>query len=185
MHIIKNKPFCKGGIIMEQDYELTTTRYFLELTKLFFQSAIAYYYERDDSKLEKLYYKTMDVHDQYIEIYCDEEEKQEKYKDRIYELIELISLREQEDVLRLHTSPPRKYKGIKLKENIINNMYVELWLIEGNLQLYIFERKNIPEQLILFKIEDPYLLSIDQVYYALKNKRAPGLLSLLYEKKHE
>ena len=159
---------------MEQNYELTTVRYFFELAKLFFQSAIAYYFNRDDSKLEKLYYETMDIHDQYIEIYCDDEEKEERYREKTYELLELISLREHVDFLSLK-STSQKHRGIKLRENIINNIYVELWLMGKELWLYIFEKQEIQEQLIPFLIEEPYLMRIDQVYYALKEKRIPGL----------
>ena len=166
---------------MEQNYELTTARYFFELTKLFLQSIIVYYFKRDDAKLENLYYKTMDIHDQYIELYCDEEEKIERFMEKSYELLELISLKEQKDILTLKDSS-KKYIGIKLRENIINNVYVEVWIIDEELWLYIFEKKAIMEKLIPFLIEDPYLISIDQIYYALKEKRTPGLLSKLYEK---
>lgn len=166
---------------MEQNYGLTTVRYFLELTKLFFQSAIAYYFKRDDRKLENLYYKTMDIHDQYIELYCDEDEKRRRFKEKINELLELISLKEQEEYLIINSTHER-HKGIKLRENIINNVYLELWLMGKSLWLYIFEKRDIKEKLMAFDIDEPYLVSIDQVYYALKNKRAPGLLTKLYEK---
>ena len=164
---------------MEQNYNLTTARYFFELAKLFFQSAIAYYFNRDDTKLEKLYYKTMDIHDQYIEIYCDEEEKEDRFKEKTYELLDLVALRDQEDILRLSYS--EKYRGLKLRENIINNVYVELWLIRKKLWVYIFENKDVQEKLVPFLVEEPYLFRIDQVYYSLKEKRVPGLLSKLYE----
>ncbi len=166
---------------MEQNYELTTARYFLELTKLFCQSAVAYYLKRDDAKLENLYYKTMDIHDQYIELYCDEEEKEDRFKEKIYELLDLILEREHEDTLILKSNL-EKYRGIKLRENIINNIYVELWIIDKDLWLYIFEKQEVKEKVIPFEIEAPYLIRIDQVYYALKAKRTTGLLSKLYEK---
>ncbi|QEK10919.1 hypothetical protein FQB35_00210 [Crassaminicella thermophila] len=162
---------------MEQNYELTTRRYFFELGKLFLKSIVAYCLNRDD-QLEKLYYRTMDIHIEYIEKYYDEEEKEERFKERIYELLDLIALREQNNILKIKD---RIYKGIKLRENIIDDMYIELWLINKDLYLYIFEKCK-REEILPFYIEDPYLICLDQVYYALRNKRVEGLLSLLYKK---
>lgn len=166
---------------MEHNYELTTGRYLFELTKIFFQSVAAHYFHKDHMKLEQLYYHTMDLHERYIEQYCDEEEKEERYREKIYELLDLILLKEQNDTLKMKTSDAT-YKGIKIRENIINNMYVELWLVDKDLWLYIFESRGHKEEFIYFDIEDPYLLRMDQVYYGLKEKRSPGLLNLLYEK---
>lgn len=167
---------------MEQNYELTIGRYFFELTKLFFQSIVAYYFKRDDTKLEALYYEAMDIHERYVEQYCDEEEKEERFKEKIYELLDLIALRDQKETIGMKYFTEKTYKGLKLRENIINDIYVELWLMGKELWLYIFERRNTKESLIPFDIEDPYLVRIDQVYYALKNKRKSGLLALLYKK---
>lgn len=166
---------------MEHNCELTTGRYLLALTKIFFQSVIAHYFHRDHMKLEQLYYHTMDLHERYIEQYCDDEEKEERYRDKVYELLDLIRLKEQEEILRMRTSQ-ETYKGLKLKENIIGDIYVELWLMGDALRLYIFEAGGSREELVFFHVEDPYLLRMDQVYYALKSKRSPGLLNLLYEK---
>ena len=155
---------------MEQNYELTTGRYFLELTKIFFQSMMAHYLKRDDAKLERLYYKTMDIHERYIEQNCDDEEKEERYREKVYELLELIILREQKDILKMKQGK-EQYQGMKLRENIMEDMYLELWLIEEGLWLYIFEGRGAREELIPYEIEDPYLFRIDQVYLALKEKR--------------
>ncbi|QZY55000.1 hypothetical protein [Crassaminicella profunda] len=165
---------------MEHHYELTPCRYFFKLTKYFIKSFVAYCLKKDE-ELEKLYYHTMDIHIEYIEKYYDEEEKEESFKERIYELLELIVLREQTDSLKIKG---KTYRGLKLRENIIHNMYVELWLIEKNLHLLIYEKAGNHQELLPFNIEFPYLLRLDQVYYSLKNKRIPGLLVLLYESKH-
>lgn len=170
---------------MEQNYELTTARYLFELTKLFFESVVAYYFKRDDEKLEKLYYEVMDIQEKYIEKYCDEEDKQERFKEKIYELLDIVVLKEQNEILRIHNGKGKMYRGIKLRENIINDIYTELWLIGKELFLYIFSGSGVKEEMIYFDIEEPYLLSMDQVYYALKKQRIPGLLTLLYEKQNE
>lgn len=166
---------------MEHNYELTTGRYLFELTKIFFQSVAAHYVHKDHMKLEELYYDTMDLHERYIDQYCDEEEREERYREKVYELLDLIHVKEQNETLKMKTTDIT-YTGLKIRENIINNMYVELWLVDKDLWLYIFEARGDMEDFVYFDIEDPYLLRIDQVYYGLKEKRGPGLLNLLYEK---
>ncbi|QXM07073.1 hypothetical protein [Crassaminicella indica] len=157
--------------------ELTPCSYFFKLAKYFIKSLIAYCLKKDE-ELEKLYYRTMDIHIEYIEKYCNEIEKEERLKERIYELLALIALRAQTDTLRIKN---KTYKGLKLRENIMQNFYIELWIIGKKLYLYIYEKCGENEELVPFSIDIPYLLRLDQVYFALKNKRIPGLLSLLYE----
>jgi hypothetical protein len=161
--------------------ELTPCRYFFKLTKYFLKSLVAYCLKRDE-ELEKIYYHTMDIHTEYIEKYYNGKEKEESFKERIYELLDLIVLREQTDILEIKGDT---YRGLKLRENIIHNMYVELWLIKKSLCLYIYEKAGKHQRLIPFRIDFPYLLRLDQVYYSLRNKRVPGLLSFLYKSKQE
>ncbi|MFZ5965555.1 MAG: hypothetical protein ACOYVK_00045 [Bacillota bacterium] len=165
---------------MDHNVELTTGRYFLELMKLLFQSFVAYYLKRDDSKLEKIYYDTMDIQEQYVEIYYDDEEKEEKFREQIEDLLDLISQKEANDILRMKYSRER-YRGLKLRENIIHNMVVELWLIDQKLWLYILEGNGLRESLQYYDLDNPYLFRIDQVYYGLKKHRTPGLLVQLFE----
>ncbi|MEW9121983.1 MAG: hypothetical protein AB2421_04660 [Thermotaleaceae bacterium] len=169
---------------MDNQSTITTGSYFWALTKIFFKSLKAHYISRDDDQLEALYYETLDLHEQYIDIYCDEQDKEEQLKEKIYELLDLILLKEQKDILRMKTSG-RTFKGLKLRENIIHDIYVELWLLGKNLWLYTFGGKDKKENIIPFDIENPYLIRIDQVYVGLKAQRVPGLLRLLYKKEKE
>lgn len=148
----------------------------MKIIKLFFQSIGIHYFKKDQQRLKKLYYEIMDIQEKYIEEYCDEEDKIQRFKERIYQMLELVSIREQREFLKMQYNPGIEYRGLKLRENIINDMYIELWLIGRDLFLYIFERRGEREQIIPFDIEDPYLLRIDQVYYALKNKGKPKFL---------
>lgn len=169
---------------MDNQRVLTTGSYFWMLTKIFFKSLAAYYFQKDDNRLEALYYETLDLHEQYIDIYCDEEDKEERLKEKVYEMLELILMKEQKDILQMKGSE-KTFRGLKLKENIIHDIYAELWLLGQNLWLYTFGGRDQQENMIPFDIENPYLLRIDQVYYGLKMQRVPGLLSRRYAKEKE
>ena len=150
--------------------------YLLKTTMLFAKSLLIYVFKKDDEKLEKIYYEMMDLEIDYIENFSDEEEKNQVYKQKILELVELVSIVEPKDILKLESLEEKMYKGLKLRENIINNLYLETWLINNRLWLYILESKGSRERLIPIDVDNLYLIRLDQLYYALKQKRVTGLL---------
>ncbi|PAB57116.1 hypothetical protein [Anaeromicrobium sediminis] len=150
--------------------------YLLKTTMLFIKSLLIYIFKKDDEKLEKIYYEMMDLEIDYIENFSDEEEKNQVYKQKIIELVELVSIVEPKDILKMESLEEKMYKGLKLRENIINNIYLETWLINNRLWLYILESKGHRERLIPIDVDNLYLIRLDQLYYALKQKRVTGLL---------
>ncbi|WP_053955399.1 hypothetical protein [Inediibacterium massiliense] len=163
---------------MQKEYEITTGTYCVKIIKYLFQGLFAYL-QRNDQKLERIYYEMMDLHMDYIEKYYEDEEKEEKLKESIEEIISIVSIVDGKDLLKVGDE---EYIGLKLRENIIHDLYIELWLIEKELYLYIFKGKERKEEIIPFCINDPYLIRLDQVYEALREKRIPGLLSFVSEK---
>ncbi|MCT4592661.1 MAG: hypothetical protein N4A57_00080 [Anaeromicrobium sp.] len=150
--------------------------YLLKTTILFIKSLLIYIFKKDNEKLEEIYYEMMDLEIDYIENFSDEEEKNQVYKQKIIELVELISIIEPKDILKIESLEEKMYKGLKLRENIINNLYLETWLINNRLWLYILESKNSGDRLVPIDVDNLYLIRVDQLYYALKEKRVAGLL---------
>ncbi|WP_129598741.1 hypothetical protein [Anaerophilus nitritogenes] len=160
---------------MQKEYELTTGIYFVKLIKYLFEGLFAYI-KRNDEKLEKIYYEMMDLHIDYIEKYYEDEEKEEQLKESIKELMSIVSIVDEEDVLKVGG---KEYTGLKLRKNIVHDSYIELWLIEKELYLYIFRGNERKEEMIPFCINDPYLIRLSQVYESLKEKRILGRLSFM------
>lgn len=153
---------------MNKQVELTPFKYFFENTKLFFRFIVAHY-RKDGKELEKIYFNTLELYEKYVNTYYNDNEKINIYKEIIYELLELLDMQQQNEVIEFDKDI-RKIKGLKLKEKIINNKYVELWGRGKNLWLYIFENNEKNEMFIPYDIEKPYLIDIEQVYNALKDK---------------
>lgn len=146
---------------------ITPFAYFYENTKLFIKF-IGAHYKKDEEMLEKIYLDTLNLYQQYIEEYLDKNQRKEKYKEIIYELLELFEMREQNEVLRIKDVP--LFKGIKIKEMIMGTRYIELWVKGKKIWLYIYENRNNKEHIVPYKIEKPYLINTEQAFHILKDK---------------
>lgn len=124
--------------------------------------------KKDEKKLEKVYLDTLEIYQQYMEDNLNETQKKEKMKELIYELLEILQMREQNEQLKIRGKG--LFKGIKVKEKIIDNRYIELWVRGNKIWLYVFDNSKSPEQVYPYTIEKPFLINNEQVYYALKEK---------------
>lgn len=146
--------------------------YFLKNVKLFL-AFIAAYLKRDEKKLEKIYLDTLDLYHQHMELNLNECRKKEIIKELIYELLEILEMRDQNEQLSI--CGKSLFKGIKIKEKIIDNRYIELWVRGNKIWLYVFENSKSPEQIYPYTIENPFLINNEQVYHALKEKVYCGI----------
>lgn len=152
--------------LMQYD-NITPFSYFFENTKLFLKF-IGAHYRKDEKMLEKIYLDTLELYQQYMDLYMDDEKKKQKLKEIIYELLDLLEMREQNEELKVKNR--LVFKGMKIREKIIGNRYIELWVKGKKMWLYIFENNKNKEVILPYMIDDPYLFNTEQAYYALKEK---------------
>lgn len=146
---------------------ITPFAYFYENTKLFIKF-IGAHYKKDEEMLEKIYFDTLDLYQIYMDEYLDEKQKSEKLKEIIYELLDLIDMREQNEELKVKGM--HLFKGLKIKEKIMGSRYIELWVKGKRLWLYIFENSKNKETILPYEVEEPYLINTEQAFYALREK---------------
>lgn len=156
----------EGEKIMHHD-GITPLTYFYQNTKLFLRF-IGAHYKKDEKKLEDIYMETLELYERYMDTYMDKKLKKNKMKEITYELLEILSMREQNDELRMKDL--RLFRGLKIKEKILASQYIELWANGNKLWLYIYENNRNKELFIPYIIESPYLFDVEQTYYALKDK---------------
>lgn len=155
-----------------QDDSITPISYFFQNTKLFLRFVKAHY-KRDEKMLEGIYLDTLELYQKYIDTYMNKSTKIEKMKEIIYELLDIISMREQNEDLKIKDI--HIFKGIKIKGKIIGASYTELWVKGNKLWLYVFENNINKEVILPYNIEEPYLFDTEQTYFALKEKARENL----------
>ncbi len=141
--------------------------YFYENSKLFLKFIKAHY-KKDEKMLERIYMDTLELYQQYMDTYMSKKTRMEKIKEISYELLDILSMREQSDELKIKGSS--FIKGLKIKEKIIGSQYIELWVKGKKMWLYIFENSKNKEIILPYYIESPYLIDSEQAFYALKEK---------------
>lgn len=138
--------------------------YFFQNTKLFLKF-IGAHYQKDEKKLEQIYMDTLELYEKYINTYMDKNTRLKKLEEIIDELLEILSMREQHEELRMKNN--QLFRGLKIKEKIIGSRYIELWVKESKMWIYIYEN-NKNKEMITPYIKD--FFDLEQIYYALKNK---------------
>ena len=147
--------------------DITPFTYFFKNTKLFIKF-IGANYRKDEDTIQNIYLDTLELYDKYMDEYLTEKEKLQKRKEIIGELIDLISMYNGDEELKINGI--ELFRGIKIKGKIINKKYVELWLKGRSLWVYVFENKLVKEGLLIWDIENPKVLDEEEVYYALREK---------------
>jgi len=150
-----------------QDESITPISYFYQNTKLFLKFIKAHY-KKDERMLEEIYLDTLELYQKYIDTYMTKTGRIQKLKEIIYELLDILSMREQNEDLKIKDI--HLFKGIKIKEKIIGACYIELWVKGNKLWLYVFENNKNKEVIIPYNIEEPYLFDTEQTFFALKDK---------------
>ncbi len=140
--------------------------YFYENSKLFFKFIKAHY-KKDEKMLESIYMDTLELYQQYMDAYMNKKTRMEKIKEISYELLDILSMREQSEELKIKGT---FFKGLKIKEKIIGSQYIELWVKGKKMWLYIFENNKNKEIILPYHIEEPYLIDAEQAFFALKEK---------------
>lgn len=147
--------------------DITPFTYFYKNTRLFIKF-IGANYRKDEDTIQNIYLDTLELYDQYMDEYFNESEKARKRKEIITELVELISMYDEKEALSINGI--ELFKGIRIKGKLVNNKYVEIWLKNKNLWVYIFENKPIKEGLSIWDTNNPSVLKEEEVYYALIEK---------------
>ncbi len=149
------------------DDGITPFTYFYENSKLFLKFIKAHY-KKDGKMLEEIYLDTLALYEQYMDAYMNKTTRIKKIEEITHELLDILSLREQNDELTIKGMS--LFKGLKIKEKIIGAKYIELWVRGKRMWLYIFENNKNKEVILPYFIEEPYLMDSEQVYHALKEK---------------
>ncbi len=152
---------------MMQYESISPFAYFYKNTKLFVKFVGAHY-KKDEEMLEKIYLDTLNLYQLYMDEYLDDHQKTEKFKEIIYELLDLLEMREQNDELKIKGI--HLFKGLKIKEKIMGTRYIELWVKGKRMWLYIFENSKNKEIVLPYEVEKPYLINTEQAFYALREK---------------
>ncbi|MFA5527611.1 MAG: hypothetical protein WC996_03270 [Peptostreptococcales bacterium] len=147
--------------------DITPFTYFYKNTKLFIKF-IGANYRKDEDTIQNIYLDTLKLYDQYMDEYFNELEKSHKRKEIILELIELISMYDEEEELTINGI--ELFRGIRIKGKVVRQQYVEIWLKNKNLWVYIFENKPIKEGLFIWDVNKPSVLKEEEIYYALIEK---------------
>lgn len=147
--------------------DITPFTYFYKNTRLFIKF-IGANYRKDEDTIQNIYLDTLELYDQYMDEYFNESEKARKRKEIITELVELISMYDEKEALSINGI--ELFKGIRIKGKLVNNKYVEIWLKNKNIWVYIFENKPIKEGLFIWDRNNPSVLKEEEVYYALIEK---------------
>lgn len=138
--------------------------YFFQNTKLFLKF-IGAHYKKDEKKLEQIYMDTLELYEKYINTYMDRNTRLKKLEEIIQELLEILSMREQNEELQMKND--HLFRGLKIKEKIVGTRYIELWVKGSEMWIYVYENNKNQEMMVPY-IKD--FFNLEQIYYALKKK---------------